>query len=142
MRRDVVLILLIDEEGRFLLQHRDDTAPTYPGYWGFFGGSIEDGETPLEAIRREAWEELRYTPAGTNPVLTIDYKNFKTGRSGRKFYFTELCPDKDALQLYEGQNMGWFTLPEAQKLKIRDSNLAALESILGLGSGKSSTAGS
>ena len=128
----MVLILLLDSEGRFLLQHRDDTAPTYPGYWGFFGGGIEGTETPLEAIRREAWEELRYKPAITNPILTIDYKNFKTGRFGRKFYFSERCLDASALQLHEGQNMGWFALPEAKNLKIRDSNLVVLENILDL----------
>jgi len=32
VRRDVVLLVLFDEAGRFLLHHRDETAPTYGGF--------------------------------------------------------------------------------------------------------------
>ena len=53
-----VLFVLRDNEGRILLQKRDNRAPKYPGMWGFFGGSIEEGESPEQALRREALEEL------------------------------------------------------------------------------------
>lgn len=54
-------LILEDGEGRILLQLRDDipTIP-YPNRWGTFGGQIEVGETPEEAIVREIREELEY----------------------------------------------------------------------------------
>jgi mutator protein MutT len=57
-RRKGAIFTLIDDQDRILLQHRTDDAPAYPGTWGFFGGRVEDGETPEEALRREAKEEL------------------------------------------------------------------------------------
>lgn len=55
--------LLIDAEGRVLLQHRGLDAPTSPDTWGTPGGHIEEGESPEEALRRELLEEtgLRIT---------------------------------------------------------------------------------
>lgn len=43
------------EAGRMLVQ---DRCGHRPPPWGFFGGGIEVGETPLEAVLRETWEEL------------------------------------------------------------------------------------
>jgi 8-oxo-dGTP diphosphatase len=130
-RRDVVLLALFDEERRFLLQHRDETAPTYGGYWGFFGGGIDEGETPAQAIQREAFEELRYLPVNLTPKLVISYNDEKTERHGTKFYFMELCHCKDRLELHEGKGMGWFAIPELASLKITDSNRSILENLSG-----------
>jgi len=54
-------LILENSEGKILLQLRDDKSNLpYPGCWGTFGGQIEEGETPEEAIRREIKEELNY----------------------------------------------------------------------------------
>lgn len=50
--------MLYDKKGRLLLMLRTMDAPTHPGYWGLFGGAIEEGESPGQAIKREAKEEL------------------------------------------------------------------------------------
>jgi 8-oxo-dGTP pyrophosphatase MutT (NUDIX family) len=129
MQRDVVLLILFDQEGRFLLQHRDETAPTYGGYWGFFGGGVEDGEKPEKAIQREAFEELRYSPLNLVPRLVISYRDEKLNRHGTKYYFSELCPCKSGLELHEGQGMGWFSLSESANLKMTSSNRSILEKL-------------
>ncbi|BFM38468.1 NUDIX hydrolase [Synechocystis sp. LKSZ1] len=53
---------ILYQEDRYLLQLRDNI-PTilYPGHWGLFGGHLETGETPLEAVKREIWEEIRFS---------------------------------------------------------------------------------
>jgi mutator protein MutT len=56
----VAVILLRNASGEILLQHRTANDPTYPDHWAFFGGHIEDGETPEQAVTREAMEELQY----------------------------------------------------------------------------------
>lgn len=47
--------LCVDEKGRVLLSKRG-IAP-FQGYWDFPGGFMEEGEHPLDAIRRELREE-------------------------------------------------------------------------------------
>jgi 8-oxo-dGTP pyrophosphatase MutT (NUDIX family) len=53
----VVGVLLVDGQGRVLLQLRDGRAPTSPNKWSLVGGGIEPGEEPEEAARRELLEE-------------------------------------------------------------------------------------
>lgn len=55
--RRIATVLLVDREGRLLLQLRGADAPAAPGKWSFPGGGIEPGEAPEEAARRELLEE-------------------------------------------------------------------------------------
>ena len=63
MRR-VSAILLVDEQGRLLLQERDSAAPVAPDKWGMVGGQVEDGEDFETAAYRELEEEtgIRLAP--------------------------------------------------------------------------------
>jgi 8-oxo-dGTP pyrophosphatase MutT (NUDIX family) len=53
------VIVLETADGRIAFQLRDDAK--YGGYWGLFGGWLEDGEQPSVAAIREANEELSIT---------------------------------------------------------------------------------
>lgn len=50
--------LLLSENNHFLLQQRGNDWPRFPGVISVFGGKIEKGEQPEEALRRELKEEL------------------------------------------------------------------------------------
>jgi isopentenyldiphosphate isomerase len=55
----VVHLLLVDEAGRLYLQKRARGKDIYPGRWDTgVGGHLAPGETPEQAVRREAREEL------------------------------------------------------------------------------------
>ncbi|QBD83383.1 NUDIX domain-containing protein [Ktedonosporobacter rubrisoli] len=53
----IAVVLVIDQQGQLLMQHRAGTASPWPYKWGLPGGGIESGETPEEAARRELEEE-------------------------------------------------------------------------------------
>lgn len=50
-------VILVDQEGRVLLQERDEHPLIDPERWGFVGGSVEPGEAGEEAAYRELAEE-------------------------------------------------------------------------------------
>jgi len=52
-----VAVLLVDRDGRVLLQLRDEHAPVGPGRWSTVGGAVEPGERPADAAERELTEE-------------------------------------------------------------------------------------
>ena len=54
---DAVKIALLLDSDTVVLQHRDKDAPTNPGMYTFFGGSIENGEDSRMAAARELREE-------------------------------------------------------------------------------------
>ena len=59
--RDFAAAILVDSEGRLLLQLRDDIPGiVHPGKVALFGGRREPAETPLECIMREIAEEIGY----------------------------------------------------------------------------------
>ncbi len=55
----VAAVILEDADGRVLLQLRDSRPEVaWGGYWSFFGGGVEVGESLTEAACREIEEEL------------------------------------------------------------------------------------
>jgi 8-oxo-dGTP pyrophosphatase MutT (NUDIX family) len=50
-------VLLVDAQGRVLLQERDEHAPIDPDRWGLAGGHLEPGEDPEAGAYRELEEE-------------------------------------------------------------------------------------
>ena len=60
---DAVAAIIVLEDGRYLLQHRDDIPQIwYPDHWGCFGGAVDEGEDPITALKRELHEEIEFRP--------------------------------------------------------------------------------
>ncbi len=59
-----VALAMLQRDGRWLLQLRDDIdSIIYPGHWGLFGGHVEPGESPADAVQRELMEEISWAPS-------------------------------------------------------------------------------
>ena len=122
-----VSAILINRHGQVLLQQRDDNpAIRYPGYWSLFGGTIEDGESPAEAVAREVHEEIDF-----------ELRNFGLFRefvqnNKREFAFAgELTARLDELTLREGQGMNFFYPSQLRGLQIRPDDRETLEQYFG-----------
>lgn len=84
---------------------------------GIFGGGIEKNETPLQAIKRETFEELEIKLK--NPKL-VHEEHVKTKEGNRSnYYFVEELKDKSKIKLHEGQGMKWIYPKEIEKLKSK-----------------------
>jgi len=105
------LIILFDKNKKILLQHRDKNAERHPNIWGFFGGKIEENESPLEAVKRECMEELNYELENPRLVLT------KTSDERKRYCFIEEYNPKKKLTLKEGDAMQWFKMEDVKKIK-------------------------
>ncbi|UBV43143.1 CoA pyrophosphatase [Deinococcus taeanensis] len=72
-RRAAVLVGLTREvEARVLLTVRSADLPTHKGQISFPGGSLERGETPVQAALREAHEEVELDPAQVTVLGELD----------------------------------------------------------------------
>ncbi len=50
--------IVLSQDGKIVLQQRDSDSLTYPGCLATFGGGLEPGESPMQALIRELKEEL------------------------------------------------------------------------------------
>lgn len=106
-----VAIALLIRNQQFLLQLRDNI-PTilYPGYWAFFGGHIEPGETPEDGIWRELQEEINYTP----PWLKL-FRKWRNENIVRHIYYGPLTVPVSQLELNEGWDLGLWSIEDIQR---------------------------
>ena len=110
-------MMLYDSEKRFLLQCRTDDAKYLPGYWALFGGSIEERETPQQAVKREIFEELHYMVK--SPTLFVEQVYVVDDLKGYMYVFIEeFHGDKRDLRLNEGKDFGWFFASQMHALKM------------------------
>lgn len=105
----VAALIVVREDERYLMQLRDDKPGIfYPDHWGLFGGAVEEGETPEDALRRELDEELGFVPEQLTYFTDLDFdvSTFGLGRRWRKFYEVSIAVAQlDRLRLGEGQKM-------------------------------------
>lgn len=107
-------VLIFDEIGRVLLQHR------YDGHWGIPGGAMELGETQEETARREVREET---------ALELGALTMVAVHSGPEFFYR--YPNGDevyfVMAIYETREMRGA--PIADGSETRDLAFFALDAL-------------
>jgi len=105
------LIVPINSKHQILIQdRRGHKKPD----WGYFGGEIEDGETPLQAVIRETKEELQVD------IRAEELKYFgisTTMWNERKIirYMFLYHTDQEKFDVLEGKGGHWLTFDEARE---------------------------
>ena len=81
-------LLYARSNGHVLMLHRNargakGRSDVHRGKWNGVGGKFELGESPLEAARREFWEEagLRPAAAAFQPLGVLQFPNFKAAQA-------------------------------------------------------------
>jgi 8-oxo-dGTP pyrophosphatase MutT (NUDIX family) len=122
-----VSTILMNAEGQILVQQRDDNPNIrYPGHWALFGGTIEDGESPYAAARREIQEEIGYN------VATLGLFREFVQNDKREFAFVgEIDASLAELCLNEGQGMDFVSPDELGNLLLRPDDKATLKAYFG-----------
>jgi 8-oxo-dGTP pyrophosphatase MutT (NUDIX family) len=100
---------------KVLMQLRDDIAGIlHPGEWGFFGGSVEPGETVLDGAFRELMEEVGFRPAVLRPLLRHHMPEYSPNAVVYSFS-CQLTVDFRSLTLGEGMDFDLFSLDDIQR---------------------------
>jgi 8-oxo-dGTP diphosphatase len=117
--KKIAAIILENDKGQFLLALRDNKPGIpFPNHWDLIGGHVEEGETPEEALIREAKEELdidlkEYTFYKKYECLTGDaYENIKY------IYTGKINIPLEEVTLLEGERPQYFSSEEIPNLKF------------------------
>lgn len=128
---DAVAAVIRLEDGRYLMQLRDERPDIwYPGHWGCFGGAVETGESPEDALARELYEELEFR--ATRPeFLTrfdFDFGRLEMGKRYRMYYVVSMNErERRAVTLHEGQAVDAFGYEQlANGMRVAAYDLFAL----------------
>lgn len=92
-----------------LLHKRDDKTVNNPNRWSAFGGTSEDGETPIETFIREMKEELGLALKPEEVIPFCDYLN-KERNIHRYIFYVESGKQKSEMTLGEGEDFDWIPI--------------------------------
>ena len=126
----VVAVRLVDVEGRWLLNRRP-LEKHHGGLWEFPGGKVEAGETPAQALVREAKEELSVLIRIEDLVPeTFAQESSADGRAPIVILLYTCASWSGEPQPLEGGELGWFQPHEATKLDRPPLDIALMNRLL------------
>lgn len=103
-------IIIENPQGKLLFQLRDNKKGLpHANKWSLFGGGIEPGESPVQAIVREVKEELGLDILPQNLRLLL---RKETKREKRYVFYYKLRENPSRFKLGEGQRFEFLRLKE------------------------------
>jgi 8-oxo-dGTP pyrophosphatase MutT (NUDIX family) len=109
-----LIIPQIKSSDTLAFQRRDNKAPTDPNVLGLFGGSIEEGETPLEGAFRELAEETSLHVVKEDFQFLAETSMPTTAGDAKVYLFTVQIPNTP-FEVYEGDGYELYTKSEFLK---------------------------
>jgi 8-oxo-dGTP diphosphatase len=113
----VVVGILGNVQDQFLIQQRLVGKPC-AGQWEFPGGKLEQGETPVQGLKRELLEELGVVVEGLNPLIQLphDYAHAKVWLD----VYLSTGFDQEVTGR-EGQEIAWRKIDEIRRMDVLEA---------------------
>ena len=122
---DVVAGIVRDSDRILITQRLADDA--WGGYWEFPGGKVEEGESDVQALERELWEEIGVQTT-TGELVWEMVHDYTSHRVRVRFYYSQIregspiCRDVQALR--------WITRNEMVNFHFLPSNEPLLKKLI------------
>ncbi|MEG3765636.1 8-oxo-dGTP diphosphatase MutT [Alteromonas sp. 14N.309.X.WAT.G.H12] len=97
------------------------------GKWEFPGGKVDDGETAIEALRRELKEEVGITVLNGEPLVTVTHDYGDKRVCLEVFTVSEFTGEPAGL---EGQDGLWCVVNQLDPKAFPDANVAIIDALL------------
>lgn len=129
----VAMLWLINDKNEVLIARRAGHLDSDPGLWGpSVSGQIEKGESALEAIVREAQEELGLEPSVLSPTFGSEISHEHHDGEVREFTIFH-ARIKDSLvdffpESSEVEEIRWISIEDLRKLLATKSNEVLISS--------------
>lgn len=126
-------VLLVDAQGRLLLQERDEHAPIDPDRWGLPGGHLEPGEEPEAGAYREVEEEtgVRLEPGSLERFDTFEVFHPTYGSVDQVHLYVGRVDLTDAdIDCHEGRQIVFVEPDRARHLDLTMTGVLAVPAFL------------
>ena len=131
---EIAQVFLFDRDGRLLIYLRDDKPEIpFPSYWDLFGGHLEAGETPEEALVREVKEELGVELAAWSFFRRYDCLDGDAYPNRKHIYHAQIDRDPAGLSLHEGQRLAAIAREERSDYRFANILGAIVEDFVASG---------
>ena len=116
----VCSVALIIQEDMILLGKRNPKRDMRPNLWDLFGGHLEEGEQPKEALLRELREELNVTPIQFTYFATVKESSKSTFEDYTHLVYlvTRWNGSPKNMQPHEHTEIRWFSFEQALSLDL------------------------
>ena len=115
----VATALMFDKKGKLLIYLRDDIPEIpFPNHWDLFGGHVEEGESPEEALVREIEEEIGVHISSYEKFRDYECLEGDAHQNIKHVFIVKTDIEPDDLTLYEGQYLKSIYLSERGDYKF------------------------
>lgn len=120
----IAFAVILNTQGQMLLTLRAPEKQRYPNLWGNTGGAVQAGETSLQAIVREVWEETGIRAEPSDFTLLDTYQN-SVNRSFTDVYLLVKDVPLEQMTMQPGETVDarWVRIEEAEQM-MADGRLA------------------